>query len=153
MRYELTVNGVKRELDVPANVPLLWALRDDLGLTGTRYGCGLGQCGACFVIAGGRERASCLITVDQAAREQLEITTVEGLAEGDRLHPVQQAFIDEDAMQCGYCTSGMLIGAAALLMQAPHPNEATIKERMANHLCRCGVYNRVVRAVQRASAT
>ena len=153
MRYQLTVNGQKRDLDVPANVPLLWALRDDLGLTGTRYGCGLGQCGACFVIAGGRERASCLMTVEQAAREQLEITTVEGLAEGDRLHPVQQAFIDEDAMQCGYCTSGMLIGAAALLMQDPHPNEATIKERMANHLCRCGVYNRVVRAVRRASAT
>jgi len=93
------------------------------------------------------------MTVDQAANEHLEITTVEGLAQGDRLHPVQQAFIDEDAMQCGYCTSGMLIGAAALLMQDPHPNEATIKQRMANHLCRCGVYNRVVRAVQRASAT
>jgi len=153
MRYELSVNGEKRELDIPANVALLWALRDDLGLTGTRYGCGLGQCGACFVIAGGRERASCLMTVDQAANEHLEITTVEGLAQGDRLHPVQQAFIDEDAMQCGYCTSGMLIGAAALLMQDPHPTEAAIKERMANHLCRCGVYNRVVRAVQRASAT
>jgi len=152
MRYELMVNGEKRELDLPANVPLLWALRDDLGLTGTRYGCGLGQCGACFVIAGGRERASCLMTVDEAVRDELEITTVEGLATGDRLHPVQQAFIDEDAMQCGYCTSGMLIGAAALLMQDPHPNEATIKDRMANHLCRCGVYNRVVRAVQRASA-
>jgi len=153
MHYELTVNGEKRELDVPTNVPLLWALRDDLGLTGTRYGCGVGQCGACFVIAGGRESASCLMTVDQAARERLEITTVEGLADGDRLHPLQQAFIDEDAMQCGYCTSGMLIGAAALLLQEPHPDEATIKERMANHLCRCGVYNRVVRAVQRASAT
>ena len=153
MRYELIVNGQKRELDIPTNVPLLWALRDDLGLTGTRYGCGVGQCGACFVIAGGRERASCLMTVDQAAQERLEITTVEGLAEGDRLHPVQQAFIEEDAMQCGYCTSGMIIGAAALLMQDPHPSEATIKERMANHLCRCGVYNRVVRAIQRASAT
>ena len=153
MRYELTVNGQKRVLDIPANVPLLWALRDDLGLTGTRYGCGLGQCGACFVIAGGRERASCLMTVDQAASEKLEITTVEGLAAGDRLHPVQQAFIDEDAMQCGYCTSGMLIGAAALLMQDPHPDEVTIKERMANHLCRCGVYKRVVRAVQRVATT
>jgi len=153
MRYELVVNGERRELDIPANVPLLWALRDDLGLTGTRYGCGVGQCGACFVIAGGRERASCLMTVDQAALERLEITTVEGLADGDRLHPLQQAFIEEDAMQCGYCTSGMLIGAAALLLQQPRPDEATIKERMANHLCRCGVYNRVVRAVQRASAS
>jgi aerobic-type carbon monoxide dehydrogenase small subunit (CoxS/CutS family) len=93
------------------------------------------------------------MTVDQTAHDHLEITTVEGLAVGDRLHPLQQAFIDEDAMQCGYCTSGMLIGAAALLMQDPHPTEAAIKERMANHLCRCGVYNRVVRAVQRASAT
>ena len=153
MRYELTVNGTKRALDVPANTPLLWALRDDLGLTGTRYGCGLGQCGACFVIAGGRERASCLLTVDEVSRQGLEVTTVEGLAKGDDLHPVQRAFIEEDAMQCGYCTSGMLIGAAALLMADPRPDESTIKERMANHLCRCGVYNRVVRAIQRASAT
>ena len=152
MRYELTVNGRKRALDVPANVPLLWALRDDLGLTGTRYGCGRGQCGACHVLADGREIASCLTTVEQAARADMRITTVEGLASGDRLDRVQQAFIDEDAMQCGYCTSGMLIGAAALLMQDPRPDEATIKERMAGHLCRCGVYNRVVRAVQRAAA-
>ena len=153
MRYEIAVNGERRTLDVPANTPLLWALRDDLGLTATRYGCGMGQCGACFVIAGGRERASCLLTVDTVAREKLDVTTVEGLAQGERLHPVQQAFIDEDAMQCGYCTSGMLIGAAALLMQVPRPDEATIRERMANHLCRCGVYGRVVRAIQRASAS
>ena len=152
MRYDLVVNGTRRTLDVPPNTPLLWALRDDLGLTATRYGCGLGQCGACFVIAGGRERASCVLTVDQVVREKLEVTTVEGLAQGERLHPVQQAFIDEDAMQCGYCTSGMLIGAAALLAAVPRPDEATIRERMANHLCRCGVYGRVVRAIQRASA-
>jgi isoquinoline 1-oxidoreductase alpha subunit len=150
MRYELTINGQKRELDVPANVPLLWALRDDLGLTGTRYGCGRGQCGACHVIADGHEIASCLVTVDQAARENMKITTVEGLAAGGALGRVQQAFIDEDAMQCGYCTSGMLIGAAALLMENPRPDEAAIKQRMAGHLCRCGVYNRVVRAIQRA---
>jgi len=153
MRYELVVNGTKRELELPPNTPLLWALRDDLGLTGTRYGCGLGQCGACFVMAGGRERASCLLTVDDAVRDQLEITTVEGLADGDRLSALQQAFIDEDAMQCGYCTSGMLIGATVLLAKDPRPDEATIREKMANHLCRCGVYNRVVRAIQRASAT
>ena len=152
MRYELTINGRKRELDVPANVPLLWALRDDLGLTGTRYGCGRGQCGACHVIADGREIASCLTTVDQAARDEMKITTVEGLAAGKELNRVQQAFIDEDAMQCGYCTSGMLIGAAALLMEDPRPNEDAIKQRMAGHLCRCGVYNRVVRAIQRAAA-
>ena len=152
MRYELTINGQKRELDVPANVPLLWALRDDLGLTGTRYGCGRGQCGACHVIADGREIASCLVTVDQVGRENMKITTVEGLAAGGALGRVQQAFIDEDAMQCGYCTSGMLIGATALLTQDPHPDETTIKQRMAGHLCRCGVYNRVVRAIQRAGA-
>src|SRR6266581_1620345 len=99
MRYQLTVNRQKRELDVPASVPLLWALRDDLGLTGTRYGCGRGQCGACHVIADGREIASCLTTVDEASREKMEITTIEGLAADDRLSRVQQAFIDEDAMQ------------------------------------------------------
>jgi aerobic-type carbon monoxide dehydrogenase small subunit (CoxS/CutS family) len=152
VRFEITVNGTRRALDVPANTALLWALRDDLGLTGTRFGCGMGQCGACFVIAGGKERASCLLTVETVAREGLEVTTVEGLASGARLHPVQQAFIDEDAMQCGYCTSGMLIGAAALLAAVPRPDEATVRERLANHLCRCGVYGRVVRAIQRASA-
>jgi len=150
VRFALTINGEQREVDVPRRTPLLSVLRDDLGLTGTRFGCGMGQCGACFVLAGGRAVASCLLPIEQAA--DAEITTVEGLARDDALHPVQRAFVELDAMQCGYCTSGMIIGAAALLMQDPHPSEATIKESMANHLCRCGVYNRVVRAVQRASA-
>lgn len=151
MQYALTVNGVRRPVDAPPNASLLWVLRDDLGLTGTRYGCGRGQCGCCFVIADGRAVASCLMTVEQAAR--VEITTVEGLADGDHLHPVQQAFIDEDAMQCGYCTSGMLIEAAALLDEDPAPDQETIRERLAGHLCRCGVYGRAIRAIQRASAT
>src|SRR5438270_10798166 len=113
MKYRLRVNGADREVEVPRGTTLLEVLRDDLGLTGTRYGCGRGQCGACYVIADSRAVASCLLTADQAAR--MEITTVEGLAKGNELHPVQQAFIDGDALQCGYCTSCMVISAAALL--------------------------------------
>ncbi len=150
MRFTLTINGARREVDVPRNATLLAVLRDDLGLTATRYGCGMGQCGACFVISDGRAVASCLLSVDQASRA--EITTVEGLADGDRLHPVQEAFIEEDAMQCGYCTSGMLMSAAALLARDPAPDEATIRDALAGNLCRCGVYQRVIRAVRRASS-
>ncbi len=149
MKLALTVNGERHEVDVPPNATLLSVLRDDLELTGTRYGCGRGQCGACYVIGDGRAVASCLLTADQAAR--MEITTVEGLAGRSQLHPVQQAFIDEDAMQCGYCTSGMLISAAALLGRDPNPDEISIRDALAGNLCRCGVYGRAIRAVQRAS--
>lgn len=145
------MNGERREVEVPPNTTLLSVLRDDLALTGTRYGCGRGQCGACYVIADGRAVASCLLTADQALR--MEITTVEGLAEGNRLHPVQQAFVDEDAMQCGYCTSGMVISAAALLGRNPKPDETSIRDALAGNLCRCGVYGRAIRAVQRASSS
>jgi aerobic-type carbon monoxide dehydrogenase small subunit (CoxS/CutS family) len=151
VKLALTVNGQPREVDVPPNTTLLSVLRDDLDLTGTRYGCGRGQCGACYVIADGRAVASCLLTADQAAR--MEITTVEGLAEGSRLHPVQQAFVDEDAMQCGYCTSGMVISAAALLARDPKPDEISIRDALAGNLCRCGVYGRAIRAIQRASSS
>ena len=149
MKLELSVNGERREVEVPPNATLLSVLRDDLNLTGTRYGCGRGQCGACFVIADGRAVASCLLTADQAAR--MEITTVEGLA-GASLHPVQQAFVDEDAMQCGYCTSGMVISAAALLARDPNPDETSIRDALAGNLCRCGVYGRAIRAVQKAAS-
>ena len=150
MKFELTVNGRRREVDVPPNTTLLSVLRDDLDLTGTRYGCGRGQCGACYVIADSRAVASCLLLADQAAR--MEITTVEGLADGSQLHPVQQAFMDEDAMQCGYCTSGMVISAAALLGRDPKPDEISIRDALAGNLCRCGVYGRAIRAVQKASS-
>ena len=150
MKLELSVNGDRREVDVPPNATLLSVLRDDLNLTGTRYGCGRGQCGACYVIADGRAVASCLLTADQAAR--MEITTVEGLASGASLHPVQQAFVDEDAMQCGYCTSGMVISAAALLGRDPNPDETSIRDALAGNLCRCGVYGRAIRAVQKAAS-
>ena len=150
MKLALDVNGARREVDVPPNATLLAVLRDDLELTGTRYGCGRGQCGACYVLADGRAVASCLITADQAAR--MKITTVEGLARLDKLHPVQQAFVDLDAMQCGYCTTGMLISAAALLARDPEPDELSIRDALAGNLCRCGVYGRAIRAVERAAA-
>jgi aerobic-type carbon monoxide dehydrogenase small subunit (CoxS/CutS family) len=149
VKLALTVNGTRHEVDVPPNASLLSVLRDDLNLTGTRYGCGRGQCGACYVIADQRAVASCLLTADQATR--MEITTVEGLAEHD-LHPVQQAFIDMDAMQCGYCTSGMIISAAALLARDPKPDETSIRDALAGNLCRCGVYGRAIRAVQKAAS-
>ena len=142
---QLSVNGERHEIDVPPNTTLLSVLRDDLKLTGTRYGCGRGQCGACYVIADGRAVASCLLTADQAAR--MEITTVEGLADGTTLHPVQQAFVENDAMQCGYCTSGMVISAAALLERDPSPDETSIRDALAGNLCRCGVYGRAIQAV------
>jgi len=149
VKLEFSVNGERREVDVPPNTTLLSVLRDDLDLTGARYGCGRGQCGACYVIADNRAVASCLITADQAAR--MEITTVEGLAHDATLHPVQQAFIDEDAMQCGYCTSGMVISAAALLGRDPNPDETSVRDALAGNLCRCGVYGRAIRAVLRVA--
>jgi len=149
MPIELRINGTTHAVDVPPTATLLSVLRDDLGLTGTRYGCGIGRCGACFVIAGGRAIASCTLTAEQASR--MEITTVEGLAQGGALTPVQDAFVAEDAMQCGYCTSGMVISATALLERTPHPTEDQIRESLATNLCRCGVYGRAIRAVQRAA--
>jgi len=149
MQIALRINGAEHPVDVPRSATLLSVLRDDLGLTGTRYGCGIGRCGACFVIADGRAVASCLLSAEQASR--MEITTVEGLAQGDALHPVQAAFIAEDAMQCGYCTSGMVVSAAALLARTPHPTEPEIRESLATNLCRCGTYGRAIRAVQRAA--
>ena len=151
MKATLRVNGQPREVDVPRRTTLLTALRDDLGLTGTRYGCGSGQCGACFVLVGGRAVASCLMSVEQAADS--DITTVEGLASGDVLTPLQEAFVEKDAMQCGYCTSGMLISATALLTKEPRPSDDTIRDALAPNLCRCGVYVRAIDAVKRAAAT
>ena len=148
MKHRLDVNGVPRDIDVPRGTTLLDALRDDLGLVATRYGCGRGQCGACFVLADGRAVASCLMSVEQAAAHR--IVTVEGLSASGGL-AVQQAFIDEDAMQCGYCTSGMLISATALLKTQPSPTEDEIREALAPNLCRCGVQLRAIRAVQRAA--
>jgi nicotinate dehydrogenase subunit A len=151
MKLALSVNGERREVDVPPNTSLLSVLRDDLSLTGSRYGCGRGQCGACYVIADSRAVASCLLTADQATR--MEITTIEGLGSRGKPHPLQEAFVDEDAMQCGYCTTGMVISAAALLGRDPSPDETSIRDALAGNLCRCGVYGRAIRAVKRAAGT
>ena len=149
MRFRLKVNGEAREADVPLGTTLLGVLRDDLGLTAARYGCGQGLCGACYVLLEGRAVPSCMTRVEEAAGKN--ITTVEGLAQDGELHPVQRAFVEEDAMQCGYCISGMLISSAALLAEMPHPSGAQIRDALAPHLCRCGVYLRAIRAVKRAA--
>lgn len=146
MRLVLTVNGVTHEVDPPPSASLLSVLRDDLGLTGTRFGCGSGQCGSCYVIADGRAVASCLIPARQAAER--EITTIEGLAQGDHLHPVQEAFVAEDAMQCGYCTSGMIMAAKALLISNPTPTEDEVRDYLSGNICRCGTYQEVMAAIR-----
>jgi nicotinate dehydrogenase subunit A len=151
VKLTLRVNGADHTVDVPRRATLLSVLRDDLGLVATRFGCGAGQCGACFVLADGDAVASCLMPAEQAADH--EIVTVEGLARDGDLSPVQTAFAREGAMQCGYCTSGMLISATALLGRTPRPTEDEIRDALAPNLCRCGVYGRAIRAVRLAAET
>lgn len=145
----LRVNGRPCHVDVPPGTSLLTALRDELHLTGARYGCGRGECGACVVLVDGEAVPSCTTTVDAATGHS--VVTIEGLADGDALHPVQQAFLDEGALQCGYCTSGMILRAVSLLTRVPSPSEGEIREAMAPHLCRCAIYLRAIHAVQRAA--
>jgi nicotinate dehydrogenase subunit A len=145
-----TVNGTERVIQCEPDAPLLDVLRQDLGLAGPRFGCGVGLCGACFVLIGGRARSSC--DFPAWAAEGQDITTVEGLADGGTLHPVQQAVVDEQAAQCGYCTSGMIISAVALLRSNPAPTEADVRSALDGNLCRCGSHQRILRAVLRASA-
>jgi nicotinate dehydrogenase subunit A len=147
----LTLNGRARTLEVEdLDMPLLYALRNDAGLQGPRYGCGLGQCGACTVHMDGRAIRSCVVTVRAAAGK--EVLTLEGLGTPDRLHALQKAFIDEQAVQCGYCMNGMIMQAKALLDANRNPTEAQIREALQNNLCRCGTHVRIVRAIQRAAA-
>ena len=143
---DLTVNGRPVRFDIDPQTPLLWALRDAANLTGTKYGCGVGDCGACMVLVDGAALRSCLVTL--AESEGRLVTTIEGLSR-DRSHPVQQALVAEQAIQCGFCTPGIAIAAAALLERNADPGEDEIKEAIAN-LCRCGVYPRLIRAIQRA---
>jgi nicotinate dehydrogenase subunit A len=145
----LTVNGVTRAVTCEPDTPLLDVLRHDLGLAGPRFGCGAGLCGACFVLVDGRARSSC--DLPAAAAAGMQITTVEGLAGDGVLHPVQQAFLAEQAAQCGYCTSGMLISAAALLRAHPAPTPAQIRAALDRNLCRCGSHGRIARAVASAA--
>ena len=150
MPLTLTVNGATHTLAVPPDTPLLYVLRNDLGLNGPQFGCGLEQCGACAVLVGANARLSCRLPVGEVG--QAAVTTLEGLAAGDELHPVQQAFLEHQAAQCGFCTNGLVIATAALLWRSPHPTDAQIRAALDGHLCRCGSHLRVLRAVRRAAA-
>ncbi len=145
---KLTVNGSEREIDLPPDMPLLWALRDGLGLTGTKYGCGMALCGACTVHLDGEAIRACVTPLSAVAGRA--VTTIEGLA-GEAPHPVQQAWVEADVAQCGYCQSGQIMGAAALLAKNPDPDEAAIVAAMDGHLCRCGTYSQVREAIQLAA--
>ena len=144
----LNVNGTAVEVDTESSTPLLWALREHLGLSGTRYGCGAGMCGACTVHVDGEAVFACQVTVGEVSGSQ--VTTIEGLSENAD-HPLQRAWIAEQVPQCGYCQSGQIMRAAALLARNPHPSRQDIVAEMAANLCRCGTYPRIVRAIQRAA--
>jgi aerobic-type carbon monoxide dehydrogenase small subunit (CoxS/CutS family) len=146
---ELLVNGVRRPLDADPERTLLGVLREDLDLTGTKYGCGEGQCGACTVMVDGQPARSCRMKVGAVAGKA--ITTVEGLEKDGRLHPLQQAFLDAGALQCGYCTAGMIVSGAALLDRNPDPSEADVVRALEGNVCRCGTYPRIVAAVRAAA--
>ncbi|HEV8109761.1 MAG TPA: (2Fe-2S)-binding protein [Burkholderiales bacterium] len=146
---ELEVNGQRRSVSAGPDTPLLYVLRNDLGLVGSRFGCGTGQCGACFVIVEGKAVPSCDTPLWSVAGKK--ITTVEGLVKGGELHPVQKALLAEQAAQCGYCISGIAVAAAAFLQTNPKPSEADVRSALDRNLCRCGSHNRVVRAVLRAA--
>ncbi|PZN30700.1 MAG: (2Fe-2S)-binding protein [Proteobacteria bacterium] len=146
---ELTVNGRPQQVDVAGDTPLLWVLRDTLGLTGTKYGCGMALCGACTVHVDGAPVRACITAVETVAGKS--VTTIEGLS-GDRSHPVQRAWIELGVPQCGYCQSGQIMSAAALLARNPAPSDADIDAAMSGNLCRCGTYGRIRKAIHRAAA-
>ncbi|GGB16839.1 (2Fe-2S)-binding protein [Allosediminivita pacifica] len=150
MAHTLTVNGTSHQVDLPAEVPLLWVLRDALNLTGTKYGCGVAACGACTVQIGGEAVRSCQVAL---ADVWDEVTTIEGLGTPEALHRLQQAWIDHQVAQCGYCQSGQIMQAAALLAQVPSPTDAEIDDAMAGNLCRCGTYPRIRAAIRAAAQT
>jgi isoquinoline 1-oxidoreductase alpha subunit len=146
--FNLRVNGERREIDVPPDMPLLWALRDHMGLTGTKYSCGIAFCGTCTVLLDGDPIRSCATTVESVGER--EVTTIEGLSEhGD--HPLQRAWLAEQTVQCGYCHPGQLLQASALLEQNPNPTDEEIEEYMAGNLCRCGTYLRIKKAIRRVA--
>jgi len=150
-KYNIRVNGRVYAVEAEPDTALLNVLREQLELTGTKYGCGEGQCGACTVLMDGQARRSCMTPISTVAVGK-SIVTIEGLATGERLHPVQQAFLDEGAMQCAYCTSGMIMSAVSLLNKAADPSEAEILVGMQGNICRCGTYPRIVAAIRKASA-
>lgn len=146
--FTIAVNGEEQTVDVPPDTPLLWVLRDELGLTGTKFGCGIAQCGACTVHVNGAPTRSCVTPISASAGSS--ITTIEGLSE-DGTHPVQQAWVEEDVPQCGYCQAGQIMSAAALLERNPSPSDDDINAAMAGNLCRCGTYVQIRKAIKRAA--
>ena len=146
-KFNLTINGKKQEVDVDPTTPMLWVLRDHLGLTGAKYGCGIAQCGSCTVHVAGRAVRSCVVPVSSVADRP--VTTIEGLSAGRR-HPLQEAWIELDVPQCGYCQPGVIMAAAALLAERPHPSDADIDQAITN-VCRCGTYNRIRQAIHAAA--
>ena len=148
---ELNVNGKKLRVDVDSQTPLLYVLRDHLNLTGTKYGCGESKCGACSVLVDGVVMRSCVTPVQRVSGKQ--ITTIEGMEKDGKLHPLQEAFLKADALQCGYCTSGMIIAAASLLNKNPKPSREEIVKHMDGNVCRCGTYPRIVNAIEIAAGT
>ncbi len=146
--FTLNINGGTRQVDVDPSTPLLWVLRDHLDLVGTKYGCGIAQCGACMVHLGDTAVYSCMLPVSSIGNQ--EVTTIEGLSE-DGDHPVQKAWVEEDVPQCGYCQSGQIMAASALLKQNPNPSDEDIKMAMNGNICRCGTYLRIAKAVRRAA--
>ena len=149
MAYRITVNGEPHAVTAAPETPLLYVLRNDLGLNAPKFGCGLGQCGACATIVGGKLVKSCSIALQDVGDEH--VVTLEGLRTVQKPHPLQKAFLDEQAAQCGYCSNGMIMAAKVLLDRNPNPSEEEIKNALEDQLCRCGVHNRVVRAVRRAA--
>jgi len=149
MKYQLNVNGKSVTAEADSDTPLLYVLRDNLALQGPKYGCGLGQCGACTVLINGQAVRSCITPV--ASLKGGKIVTLEGLGTADKPHPVQQAFIDEQAVQCGYCINGMVMQSVAFLAKNPRPSEVQIQDALAANLCRCGTHTRIIKAVKRAS--
>jgi isoquinoline 1-oxidoreductase alpha subunit len=147
----LQVNGKKYTIDADPKMPLLWAIRDFVGLKGTKYGCGIAQCGACTVHLNGNPIRSCSVPLSSVANKK--ITTIEGVGDENSLHAVQQAWIEEQVPQCGYCQSGQIMSAAALLQSNPNPSEQDIKTAMAGNLCRCGTYPRILKAIQSVATT
>src|SRR6266481_4377044 len=146
--FKLTVNGRSHTISSDPERPLLDVLREDLQFTGAKYGCGEGQCRACTVLLNGKSVAACLTSISDADKKS--VITIEGLAKGDKLHPVQEAFLAEGAFQCGYCTSGMIMGVVGLLNEKPHPTDVDIRSRMQRHLCRCCSYPRILKAIHQA---
>jgi nicotinate dehydrogenase subunit A len=149
MTYRITVNGESHEVAAEAETPLLYVLRNDLGLNGPKFGCGLGQCGACAALVGGKLARSCSIALRDVGGDP--IVTLEGLGTMQKPHPLQKAFIDAQAAQCGYCSNGMIMAAKALLDRNPKPSDEEIKHALADQLCRCGTHNRIVSAVRRVA--